>query len=102
MIVTCYLLSYLLTILSQSYSCVCQNPQHAFHSKLTNDQIIFLPNDLNKETRTRIEKRFKVDVNHTIAAIAVFHTCGIMIFNEHIAYLSGLYNQLRKIDNIKK
>ena len=78
------------------------NPRHRFHSKLTNDQIVFPPRLLNKETRSMIEKISKPDENHTIAANVVFHTTGIMISNENIAYLSGLCNDLETIDKIKK
>ena len=78
------------------------NPQHCFHSKLTNDQIVFPPSLLNKETRSMIEKISKADGNHTIAANVVFHTTGIMLSNDNIAYLSGLCNDLEKIDKIKK
>ena len=77
-------------------------PQHCFHSKLTNDQIVFPPRLLNKETRSMIEKISKADGNHTIAANVVFHTTGIMLSNDNIAYLSGLCNDLEKIDKIKK
>ena len=48
-----------------------------------------------------IEKIFKVDGNHTIAANVVFHTTGIMLSNENIAYLYGLCNEIEKIDKIK-
>ena len=49
-----------------------------------------------------IEKISKADGNHTIAANVVFHTTGIMLSNDNIAYLSGLCNDLEKIDKIKK
>ena len=49
-----------------------------------------------------IEKISKADRNHTIAANVVFHTTGIILSNENIAYLSGLCNDLEKIDKIKK
>ena len=32
----------------------------------------------------------------------MFHTTGIMLSNENIAYLSGLCNDLKKIDKSKK
>ena len=44
------------------------------------------------------EKISKADRNHTIAANVVFHTTGIMLSNENIAFLSGLYNDVEKID----
>ena len=59
-------------------------PQHCFHSKLTNDQIVFPPRLLNKETRSMIEKISKADGNHTIAANVVFHTTDIMLSNDNI------------------
>ena len=37
------------------------NPQHRFHSKLTNDQKFFPPRLLNKETRLMIKKISKAD-----------------------------------------
>ena len=49
-----------------------------------------------------IEKISKADGNHTIAANVVFHTTGIMLSNDNIAYLSGLCNDLEKIDKINK
>ena len=48
-----------------------------------------------------IEKISKADGNHTMAANVVFHTT-IMLFNDCMAYLSGLCNDLEKIDKIKK
>ena len=45
-----------------------------------------------------IEKSSKTDENHTIATNVVFHTIGIMRSNENVAYLSGLCNDLEKID----
>ena len=57
---------------------------------------------MNKETRSIIEKIAKADGNHTIAANVLFHTTGIILSNENIAYLSGSCNDLRKIDEIKK
>ena len=77
------------------------NPQHRFHSKLTNDQIIFPPKLLNKEIRLKIEKISKADGNHTIAANDVFHTTGIMLSNDNIAHISGLCNDLQKLINSK-
>ena len=52
---------------------------------------------LNKETRLMIEKISKADGNHTIAVNVVFHTTGIMLSNENIAYLSGLCNDQKKL-----
>ena len=75
-----------------------ENPQYRFHSKLRNNQIIFPPRLLNKVTRSMIEKISKADGNYTIAANVVFHTTGIMLSNDNIAYLSGLSNNLEKID----
>ena len=49
-----------------------------------------------------IEKISKAYGNHTIAANVVFHTTGIILSNDNIAYLSGLFNDLGKIDNNKK
>ena len=49
-----------------------------------------------------IEKISKDDGNRTIAANDMFHTTGIMLSNENIAYLSGLCNGLEKIDKFKK
>ena len=49
-----------------------------------------------------IEKISKADGNHTMAANIVLHTTGIMLSNENIAHLSGLCNDLEKIDKIKK
>ena len=49
-----------------------------------------------------IEKISKADGNHTIVSNIVFHATDIMLFNDNIAYLSGLCNDLEKIDKIKK
>ena len=49
-----------------------------------------------------IEKISKADGNHTIAANLVFHTTGIILSNDNIAYLRGLCNDLEKFDKIKK
>ena len=68
------------------------NPQHRFHSKLTNDQIFFPPRLLIIETRLMIEKISKADENHATAANVVFLTTGIMLSNDNITYLSGLCN----------
>ena len=43
-----------------------------------------------------------MEITHTIAANVVLHTTGIMLSNENIAYLSGLCNDLEKIDKRKK
>ena len=59
------------------------NPWH------TNDHMIFPSRLLNKETRSMIEKISKANGNHTLEANFVFHTIGIMLYNENIAYLSG-------------
>ena len=48
-----------------------------------------------------IEKISKADGSHTIGANVVFHTTGIMRSNDNIANLSGLCNDLEKIDKIK-
>ena len=48
------------------------------------------------------EKISKADEIHTIVANVVFHTTDIMLSNENTAYLSGLCNDLEKIDKIKK
>ena len=48
-----------------------------------------------------IEKISKAEENNTIAANVVFHTTGIMISSENIAYLSGLCYDLEKNDKIK-
>ena len=69
-------------------------PQQRFHSKLTNDLMIFF---LNKDTELMIEKISKAYGHHTIAANVVFHTTGIMFSNDNIAYLSGLCNDLEKM-----
>ena len=53
------------------------------------------------ETRSMIEKISKADGNHTIAANVVFRTTGIMLSNDNIAYLSGLRNDLEKINKSK-
>ena len=68
------------------------NPQHQFHSMITNDQMISPPRLLNNEIRSMIEKISKAGGNHTIAANAVFHITGIMLSKENTAYLSGLCN----------
>ena len=49
-----------------------------------------------------IEKISKADGNHIIAANVVFHTTGIMLSNNNIAYLNCVCNDLEKIDKIKK
>ena len=48
-----------------------------------------------------IEKIFKADGNHKIVANVVFHTTGFMLSNENTSYLSDLFNDLEKIDQIK-
>ena len=54
------------------------NKHHSFHPKLNDEQQIFLPKLLNKETKSIIEKISTADVNHTIADNVVIHTTGIM------------------------
>ena len=49
-----------------------------------------------------IEKISKADGDYKIAANVVFHTTGIMLSNENMAYLSGLCNDLEKIDKKSK
>ena len=49
-----------------------------------------------------IEKISKADGNHTIAANFAFHTTSIMLSNDNIAFLSGLCDDLKKIDKIKR
>ena len=74
---------------------------HTFHPKLTDEQIVFPPRLLNKETKSIIEKISKSDGNHTIAANVVFHTTGIMLSKHNIAYLSGLCGDLQELDDLK-
>ena len=57
---------------------------------------------MNEETRLIMKKISKADENHTIAANVVFHTIGIMLSIESIAYLSGLCDDVEKIDKIQK
>ena len=71
------------------------NKHHTFHPKLNDEQIIFPQRILSKETESIIEKISKADGNHTIAANVVFHTTGIMLSKHNIAYVSGLYNELK-------
>ena len=52
---------------------------HSFHPKLNDEQIVFPPRLLNKETKSIIKKISKTDGNHTIAANVVFHTTGIIL-----------------------
>ena len=59
--------------------------------------MIFPPRLLNKETRSMIEKISNADGNHTIAANVVFHTTVIMLYNDNIAYLNCLCNNLEKL-----
>ena len=49
-----------------------------------------------------IEKISNADGKHTISANVMFHITGIMLSNENIAFLSGLCNDLEKIDKIEK
>ena len=44
-----------------------------------------------------IEKIFKADGYHTIAANVVFHTTSVMLSNNNIAYLSGLCDDLKNL-----
>ena len=78
------------------------NKHHTFHPKLADEQIVFPPRLLNKETKSIIEKISKYDGNHAIAANLVFHTTGIMLSNHNIAYLSGLCGELKQLDDIKE
>ena len=49
-----------------------------------------------------IVKLSKAHGSYTIVANVVFFTIGIILSNKNLAYLSGLCNQLRKIDEIKE
>ena len=69
---------------------------------MTDEQIVFPPRLLNKETKSIIEKISKADGNHTITANVVFHTTGIMLSKHNIAYLSGLCGELQEMDDIKE
>ena len=75
---------------------------HSFHPKLNDEQIVFSPRLLNKETKSIIAKISKADGNHAIAANVVFHTTGIMLSKHDIAYLSGLCGELKQLDDIKE
>ena len=44
-----------------------------------------------------VEKIFKAEGYHTIAAYVVFHITGFMLSNDNIAHLSGLCKGLEKI-----
>ena len=74
------------------------NKHRSFHPKLTEEQIVFQPRLLNKETKSIIEKVSKADGNANI----VFHTTGIMLSKHNIAYLSGLCSELQELDDIKE
>ena len=63
---------------------------------------MFQPRLLNKETKATIDKISKADGNHTVAANVVFHTTGVMLSKNNIAYLSGLCNKLENLNGIKE
>ena len=75
---------------------------HTFHPKLTDEQIVFSPRLLKKETKSIIGKISEADRNHIIAANIVFYTTGITLSKHNIAYLSGLYSELKQLDDIKE
>ena len=78
------------------------NKHHSFHPKLNDEQIVFPPRLLNKETKSIIEKISKANCNHTIAANVVFHTTGIILSKYNVAYLSSLCSKLQHLDDMKK
>ena len=78
------------------------NKHHTFHPKLPDDQIVFSPKLINKETKLIIEKISKADINHTIVVNVVFHTTEIMLSKHNIAYVSVLCDGLKQLDDIKE
>ena len=78
------------------------NKRHLFHPKSNDEQIVYPPRLLNKETNSIIKKISKADSNHTITANVVFHKTGIMLSKHNVAYLSGLCGELQEMDDIKE
>ena len=78
------------------------NKYHLFHPKLTDEQIVFPSTILNEETKSIIDKIYKADGNHTIAANVVFHTTGIMLSKHNIACLCCLCSKLQELNEIKE